>query len=186
MSIACSSLAAQPRSPRFAATSRRCSARRGSSSATRSPPSSTAWVYARSRASARRLAPEVDLRDSRIAEHLVHLGDVRDVMGEDALDHRAARVLPRLVPLVTADHLVERVQSPSVQAPLDDPECGVESRIELVGVEDGLEVVVPRAVVAGVGEWRGLRAWFAGEIAEPEDALARRVADGRPHRPSLG
>src|SRR5216683_6298795 len=186
MSTACSSPAAHARSPRSAATSRRCSARRDSSSAMRSPPWSTASAFARSRASARRLAPEVDLRKPRVAERLVHLGDVIDVVGEDALDHRAARVLPCLVPLVTANDLVERVQGPSIQTPLDDAECRVESRIELVRVQDGFEVVVARAVVAGVGEWSGLRAWFASEIAEPENALARRVADRRPHRPSLG
>src|SRR5438552_1840000 len=186
MSIGCSSPAAQARSLRSAATSRRCSARPDSSSATRSPPWSTASAFARSRASARRLAPEVDQLKPRVAERLVHLGDVIDVVGEDALDHRAARVLPRLVPLVAADHLVERLQSPPIQAPLNDAECRFESRIELVGVQDSLEIVVARAVVAGVGEWSGLRAWFAGEIAQPENALARRVADGRPHRPALG
>src|SRR6266852_2497254 len=186
MSIACSSPAAQARSQRFATTSRRCSARRDWSSATHSPPWSTASAFAPSRASALLLAPEVDQLKARVAERLVHLGDVIDVVGEDALDHRAARVLPCLVPLVTAHDLVERLQGPSIQTPLDDAECRVESRRELVAVQDGLEVVVARAVVAGVGEWSGLRAWFAGEIAEPENALARRMADGRPHRPSLG
>src|SRR5216683_5455057 len=172
MSTACSSPAAHARSPRSAATSRQCSARRASSSAMRSLPWSTDSVFAPSRPSARRLAPEVDLRKPRVAERLVHLGDVIDVVGEDALDHRAARVHPCLVPLVTAHDLVERLQGPSIQAPLDNAECRVESRIELVGVKDGLEVVVARAVVAGVGEWSRLRARFAGEIAEPENALA--------------
>src|SRR6266550_9350638 len=164
MSTGCSSPAAQARSPHFAATSRRCSARRDSSSATRSPRWSTASVCARSKASARRLTPEVDQLKPRVAERLVHLGDVIDVVGEDALDHRAARVLPCLVPLVTANDLVERVQGPPIQTPLDDAECRVESRIELVGVQDGLEVIVARAVVAGIGKRSGIGAWFAREI----------------------
>jgi len=62
----------------------------------------------------------------------------------------------------------------------------VERGDERVGAEHMLEVVIPRAVMRGVLEGRGLRAGLTGEVAQPEHPLAGGVANGRPERPSLG
>ena len=94
-----------------------------------------------------------------------------DVVAEDALEDRAAGVHPGLVPLGPTEDLVEHVEGPSIEAALDDAEGRVERLGERRGAEHMLEVVVPRAVVAGVRERRRLRAGLAGEVAQPEDPL---------------
>src|SRR6185369_16136545 len=109
-------------------------------------------LHANSRRRREPSIPEIDLRQAGDPERLVELGDVIDVVAEDALDDGAAGVHPRLVPVWTADLLVEHVEGPSVEAGLDDPEGGVEGRPERSPAEHVLEVVVARAVVAGVGE----------------------------------
>ncbi|MEO6349095.1 MAG: hypothetical protein ABIP53_00395 [Candidatus Limnocylindrales bacterium] len=66
-----------------------------------------------------------------------------DIVAEDPLQDGATGMDPRLVPLGPAELLVEHVEGPSVQAALDDAECGVQSLHELIGAEHVLEIVSP-------------------------------------------
>ena len=111
---------------------------------------------------------------------------VIDVVGEDPLDDRAAGVDPVGAQILAADHLAEAHEGPSVEAVLDDAERRIERVDERCGAEDVLEVVVARAVVAGIGERRRIGSGCAGEVAQPEHTLAGGMADGRPERPALG
>src|SRR5690606_10161287 len=85
-----------------------------------------------------------------------------------------------------ADLLVEAVESPGVETSLDQPESGRERMNQVGGAEDRFQVVVTRAVVGGVGEGGVLLAWHAREVAQPEHALAGKVADRSPERPAVG
>lgn len=66
--------------------------------------------------------PEIDLRKAGDPEDLVQLAAVVDVVGEDPLQDPTAIVDPLLGTPSAPDHLVQRVQRPSVQAALDDAE----------------------------------------------------------------
>src|SRR6185503_19213613 len=107
-------------------------------------------------------------------------------MGEPALDDPAAGVHPVLAPVRAAYLVLEHGRRPSVEAVLDDPEGRLERRGESIGAPDVFKVVVARAVVSGVRERRRLRPGLAGEVAQPEHALAGEMPDGRPQRPPFG
>src|SRR5918992_2186725 len=70
--------------------------------------------------------PEIDLPEPGDPECLVQLGAVVDIVAEDALDDRAARMDPLLVAEPAMDLFVQRAQRPAVEAALDDAEGRVE------------------------------------------------------------
>src|SRR6185503_612726 len=98
-------------------------------------------------------APDVDLREAVNSQCLVHLGDVRYVMAEDALDDPTASVHSRAG---VTDLLIEHLERPSIQTALDDDERRGKRLDQSVRTENVLEVVVTRAVVRGVREPRGI------------------------------
>src|SRR5690606_3608771 len=130
--------------------------------------------------------PDVDAGSAVRGQRLRHLPGVPGVVLEHAHDDVAAAHHPVGPELRPADRLLQRGDGPGVEAAFDDAERALERLRQLSGAEHVDEVVVAGAVVGGVRERRVLGAGLTGEVAQPEHALARQVADGRPQRPAVG
>ena len=113
------------------------------------------------------------------AEDQCDLARVIGIVGDQAEEHRLARVVLDAATALTLVRLPENRRRPAREAAGDDLPARLEGLDELGRASRGVEVILP-AKPAPVGEGRRFGAWLAEDVAEPVDPGTRGVAgDGQ-------